>query len=71
MSSFEFNIIPREVPIIKTNNRTINTKIPVPESFEILEKIKKYESSNAIEQLPIVWASAKNIRFLMNGETHG
>ena len=60
MSSFEFNITPREVPIIKTNNRTINTKIPVPESLEIFEEIKKYESSNAIEQLPVVWASAKN-----------
>ena len=60
MSSFEFNMTPREVPVIKTNNRVINTKIPVPESLEIFEEIKKYESSNAIEQLPVVWASAKN-----------
>lgn len=60
MSSFEFNIIPREVSIIKTNNRTINTKIPVPESLAFFEKIKKYESSNAIEQLPVVWASERN-----------
>jgi 4-aminobutyrate aminotransferase-like enzyme len=60
MSSFKFNTTPREVPVIKTNNRTINTKIPVPESLAIFEEIKKYESSNAIEQLPVVWASAKN-----------
>jgi 4-aminobutyrate aminotransferase-like enzyme len=60
MSSFEFNMIPREVPIIKTDNRTINTKIPVPESLSLIEEIRNYESSNAVEQLPVIWGSAKN-----------
>ncbi len=66
MSSFKFNITPREVPFIKTSNRTINTKIPVPESLAIFEEIKRYESSNAIEQLPVVWASAKDHQIFDN-----
>lgn len=60
MSAFEFNLTPRDVPFIKTNNRVIGTKIPVPESLSLIEEIKNYESSNALEQLPVVWGSAKN-----------
>ena len=60
MSAFEFNLAPRDVPFVKTSNRVIGTKIPVPESLLLIEEIKKYESSNAVEQLPVVWGSAKN-----------
>ena len=60
MSSFKFNLTPREVKTIKTINRSIVTKIPVPESIEIINEIAKHESSNAVEQLPVVWESAKN-----------
>ena len=60
MAKFSFNLVPREVPIVDTDHRTIRTKIPVPESLSLLEEIKLYESSNALEQLPVVWGHAKN-----------
>lgn len=59
MSEFKFNLTPREVARVKTSHRCIKTKIPVPESLALLEKIKKYESSNVMEQLPVVWDRAK------------
>ncbi len=60
MSSFKFNLTPRKVSHIKTANRIIATKIPVPESLSLIEDIKKHESSNALEQLPVIWDRAKN-----------
>ena len=60
MSSFKFNTKPREVSIINSNHRKIMTKIPVPESLKLLEEIKLFESTNAIEQLPVVWDKAIN-----------
>ena len=60
MAVFKFNMVPRLVEHVSTANRSINTKIPVPESIRLISKIKEYESSNAIEQLPVVWDCAKN-----------
>ena len=60
MSKFTFNLTPRDVPLVHTDHRTIATKIPVPESLSLLEEIKLYESSNALEQLPVVWDRALN-----------
>ena len=60
MASFKFNLKPRDVEFINTSNRKIKTKIPVPESLLLLEDLKKYESTNAREQLPIIWEKAKN-----------
>ena len=60
MSQFKFNMEPRIVDNISTENRTIKTKIPAPESLDLLNKIKQYESANAVEQLPVIWDSAKN-----------
>ena len=60
MSKFKFNIEPRSVEKVSTKHRVINTKIPVPESLALLEEIKLYESSNALEQLPVIWDHAKN-----------
>jgi len=59
MSSYQFNLNPRDVPTIETPNRRIVTQIPVPESLAVLERIKKYESSNVMEQLPVVWDHAE------------
>jgi len=63
LESYKFNLNPKEVPEIKTSHRCIKTKIPAPESLKILEKIKKYESSNVMDQLPVIWdrASGYNI----------
>ena len=60
MAKFSFNLNPREVQKVHTNHRSISTKIPVPESLSLLEEIKSFESSNALEQLPVVWDRAVN-----------
>ncbi len=60
MAKFSFNINPRNVPKVNTVHRKICTEIPVPESLALLDEIKLYESSNALEQLPVVWDHAKN-----------
>ncbi len=52
-------LVPRDVEKVETEHRRIATKIPVPESIPILEKIKRYESSNVMDQLPVVWDHAK------------
>jgi len=62
MSKFQFNLEPKQVQAVNTKNRSINTMIPVPESLELLKRIKNNESTNAIEQLPVVWDHAKNHR---------
>lgn len=56
----KFNLKPRDVPKLTTKHRKIVTKIPVPESIQTLEKIRKYESSNVMEQLPVIWDIAKD-----------
>lgn len=60
MAVFSFNLKPRKVARIATKNRVIKTKIPPPKSLKIIKKIKGLESSNAVQQLPVVWAKAKN-----------
>lgn len=59
MSVFKFNLTPRAVPKVRTKYRRIKTKIPVPQSLSLLKKIKKYESSNVMDQLPVIWDHAK------------
>lgn len=58
MSEYLFNRIPREVPQVNTNNRRICTKLPVPESIEIIEKSIKYEPWSMNHQLLAVWDKA-------------
>ena len=60
MAKFSFNIEMRDVDKVDTKHRKILTQIPVPESLPLFEKIKKYESTNAVEQLPVIWDHAKD-----------
>ena len=60
MAKFKFNMNIRSVEKVETIHRKITTKIPVPESIHLLDELKKYESSNAKEQLPVIWDKAKN-----------
>ena len=60
MGEYYFNKIPKDVPKIKTNNRTICTKLPVPESIPIIEKSIKYEPWSMNHQLLAVWDKAIN-----------
>lgn len=55
-----FNKIPKNVPKIETKNRKICTKLPVPESIEIIERHMKYEPWSMNHQLLAVWDKAVN-----------
>lgn len=59
MSGHTFNLVPRDVPKVATKHRCIQTKLPVPESLPLFEDIRTFESSNVVEQLPVVWDRAK------------
>tara|TARA_B100001059_G_C17831071_1_gene584731 strand:- start:1057 stop:2412 length:1356 start_codon:yes stop_codon:yes gene_type:complete len=60
MVAFKFNLNPRKVKRIHTSNRIIKTMIPDPRSLKVLKNLKKFESKNAIEQLPVIWDKANN-----------
>ena len=60
MAKFKFNLQPRKVKRVFSKNRVICTEIPKKESIQVIKEIKKYESSNAIEQLPVIWDKADN-----------
>ncbi len=55
-----YDITPIEVPFVKTEFRTIQTKLPVPESLEIFEKLERSEPRSMRGQPPIIWDRAKN-----------
>ncbi len=60
MASFKFNLTPRKVDEVDTKHRRIRTLIPTPQSLEIINELREYESTNAIEQLPVIWDKAIN-----------
>jgi 4-aminobutyrate aminotransferase/(S)-3-amino-2-methylpropionate transaminase len=62
MSGLGFSHIPKEVKKIKTKYRTIITKIPVPESLPILERVYETESHSMHGQLPIIWDRAEGVQ---------
>jgi len=62
MSGLGFSHIPKEVKNIKTKHRTIVTKIPVPESLPILERVYETESHSMHGQLPIIWDRAEGVQ---------
>lgn len=51
-----------EVELISTKHRTICSRIPHPESIEIINELRKYESNSMHDQLPLLWDSAKDYR---------
>lgn len=53
-----YDLTPVEVPKVDTRFRTIKTKIPVPESLSIFERIKMSEPRSMQGQPPIVWDKA-------------
>jgi len=55
---------PRRVPVIKTKNRRIVTRIPVPESLKIFNLLNKYESRSMHGQLPVVWHRAEDYKVM-------
>ena len=52
-----------KVDLVKTSNREICTKIPVPESLEVVKELRKYEPKSMSGQPLVVWdhASGYNV----------
>jgi len=55
---YEFNLIPKDVPRIHTKYRNIQTKLPVPESLEVINRSIKYEPKSMCHNVPCVWDKA-------------
>lgn len=62
MSGLGFSHVPVEVSKVNTKYRTINTKIPVPESIPILQRVYETESHSMHGQLPIIWDRAEGFQ---------
>ena len=60
MANHNFSFLPKYVPAIRTQNRTIQTEIPAPGTAEIFSRIEKVESRSMHGQLPIVWEKAED-----------
>ena len=56
-----YSLIPVEVEPVETRYRRISTKIPVPESIPVLERLRKYESRSMGGQPPVVWDRAEGV----------
>ncbi len=62
MAGWRFALNPVEVPQIETKYRRIVTKMPVPESLEILETLDRYETTAMHGQMPVVWDRAEGFQ---------
>ena len=56
--SYQFSRTPKKVNSIKTEHRSIFTKIPCPGTKEILQVLDTYESHSMHGQIPIIWDAA-------------
>jgi 4-aminobutyrate aminotransferase-like enzyme len=54
-----YDLTPVDVPKVETKFRTIKTKLPVPESLPIFEKLKRSEPRSMWGQPPVVWHKAE------------
>ncbi|MEG1876546.1 MAG: aminotransferase class III-fold pyridoxal phosphate-dependent enzyme [Lachnospiraceae bacterium] len=57
-TEYMFNKVPHQVPLVETENRKIVTKLPVPESLEIIERSIRFEPWSMNNQLYAVWDRA-------------
>jgi 4-aminobutyrate aminotransferase-like enzyme len=55
----EFTLVPKDVAGVHTRYRRIATKLPVPESIPILEKLYEFEPRAMRGQPPVVWKRAE------------
>jgi 4-aminobutyrate aminotransferase / (S)-3-amino-2-methylpropionate transaminase / 5-aminovalerate transaminase len=62
VSGWKFDLTPIAVPKVETSYRRIVTKMPVPESIEILLTLDECESRAMHGQLPIVWDRAEGFQ---------
>ncbi len=50
----KYSLVPRDVPRVQTAHRRIVTKLPVPESVPIFEKLERFEPSSMQGQPPVI-----------------
>src|SRR6266478_5775721 len=62
MAAREFNLTPQPVSHVETLLRRIATKLPVPESLPILERLQRYEPLAMRGQPPVVWQRANGFQ---------
>ena len=62
MTTAKYNLEPADVQPVKTKYRTIQTKLPVPESLEIFNTLEKSEPRSMMGQPPIVWDRAEGFQ---------
>jgi 4-aminobutyrate aminotransferase-like enzyme len=58
----KYSLQPVEVPKVNTKYRSINTKLPVPESLKIFEALSESEPVSMMGQPPIIWDKAKGFQ---------
>ncbi|OGV71818.1 MAG: 4-aminobutyrate aminotransferase [Lentisphaerae bacterium RIFOXYB12_FULL_65_16] len=58
MAGHKYTLTPVDVPKVDTKYRRIVTRIPVPESLPLFEKLSKWEPVSMQGQPPIVWDRA-------------
>jgi 4-aminobutyrate aminotransferase-like enzyme len=51
---FKYSLVPRDVPRVNTAHRRIVTKLPVPESLPIFERLARFEPSCMQGQPPVI-----------------
>ncbi|MHA1683693.1 MAG: class-III pyridoxal-phosphate-dependent aminotransferase [Promethearchaeota archaeon] len=59
MRKNEYSMEPADVPKVKTTYREIVTKIPVPESIPLLERLWAVEAKSLHWQAPVIWDRAE------------
>lgn len=62
----KYSLEPVEVPKVSTKYRTINTKLPVPESLTVFNSLKETEPVSMMGQPPIVWHKAEGFQVYDN-----
>lgn len=60
----KYNLTPVKVPQVKTKYRCIRTKLPVPESIPIFERLQASEPQSMMGQPPIVWDRAEGFQVM-------
>jgi len=54
-----FSTTPKKVPFVDTPNRKIKTAIPVPESLQVIESLRRNEPLSMSGQPLVLWDHAK------------
>ncbi|RIH66304.1 aminotransferase class III-fold pyridoxal phosphate-dependent enzyme [Mariniphaga sediminis] len=58
----KYNLQPVEIPKVNTKYRSINTKLPVPESLSIFQALSESEPVSMMGQPPVVWDKAEGFQ---------